>query len=700
MKPLGLLFTNPGPTGLRTRAVTVLALVAVGALALPNWGCPRPATTGEVRGAITVHGAFIDPQDILVRARPLPGGDEADEKAIREVVVSATRVPGGDASQFEFRLTGLVKEIPYRIGVQVANQDTQDYPRLVWSADRDLLVAADDSPLRLHAYAVTAEIEVMTLEGRERAQWVGADALEFGDVARATRTFRWRTSIPNVTGGQLQISLKPFPRTGEPGYSPCGNGDEGVIYKADFEADVASGEWTAIPPVDFHALLQPRRDGAGKVAAPLPGAVGRAIDDPNWETLVLPKLQAGLPLYARVMPKIGEEILCDPDVGGVPPEALLAQIILDSLDSLPEEDPKIVVGNVTYTSPVIGARPYAGETCYRVTKPHKVLYLLSSSQATVWDTLVAKHMSGVTYGQTAMPGMSFCYGGKSSDGWLEDFADSFGAVLTGIVDAVGDIVNYTSNLWEEIQDAAVDAAASAINEVGIVDCGPGSLCRDALETGLEVGLASMGVPPSLPNFDELVDQGIDYVAAQVASQVGVPEDLVDYASQQAKEFVQKAVEDMQSSYGVPGLPDWLVPYTRFDPAYVVMELYGQGKAYPYDSAPKMIRNDKPVYAGGMVGLPIQLPKQGEEPPLLFPMVLPPNTEGLPAPPPIVLFGVEYERTEYDKAVWYKNQWAAQRFNNPSSCYWFYLTALSDPGGIYKVHSSKFRPWDGSVACEP
>jgi hypothetical protein len=82
------------------------------------------------------------------------------------------------------------------------------------------------------------------------------------------------------------------------------------------------------------------------------------------------------------------------------------------------------------------------------------------------------------------------------------------------------------------------------------------------------------------------------------------------------------------------------------------------------------------------------------------MVLPPNTEGLPAPPPYIFFGVEFQRSEYEKAVWYKNQWVAQRYNNPASCYWFYLTALSDPGGIYKAHSSKFRPWDGSVACEP
>jgi hypothetical protein len=37
------------------------------------------------------------------------------------------------------------------------------------------------------------------------------------------------------------------------------------------------------------------------------------------------------------------------------------------------------------------------------------------------------------------------------------------------------------------------------------------------------------VPPDIPNFDQLMDQGIEYLAAQAAAQVGIPQAVVDAA---------------------------------------------------------------------------------------------------------------------------------------------------------------------------
>jgi hypothetical protein len=675
----------------RTLMRTLLPLLLPGTVVVLTSGCPPVnVPTGEVRGTIIVHGYDLNPGDLMVRARPLPGEGKAG--VLRPVVVNATRAAGGLPSQFEFRLTGLARDVPYRIGVKIANQETALYPRLVWNVDRDPMVLAGDAPLRFDAYAVLSEIEVMgSEEGRDRAAWVAADALDFTDPALATRTFRWRTALSNITGGQLQVSLQPFPRIGQTGYDPCAESEDGIVYTQDFTRDVVPGEWVTLPAVDFHALLY----RAGKA---LPeGAAELAAATPNWDTQFLPKLEAGHPLYVRVMPRSGEETVCGPEEAGVPPEVLLARIILKILEHPEALDPKISLGQVWYTKPDYGARPYPGETCYRVTKDHKVLFLLNGG--TVWDMLVANHMSGVTYGNTALRGKSFCVPpDNDDDGWLESFTDSFGAVLTGIVDALGDIVNYTSKLWEEIQDEVVDAAASVIDN--FVDCGQGSICRSALETGLEIGLATMGVPPSLPNFDELVDQGVEYLAAQVAAQTGIPSVLTDYAAQEAKDFVQDVVKNMKANYDIKGLPNWLAPDIRFESAYLVMELYGRGKTLPFDSTPSLIRNNGPIYAGVLVGLPRNLPKKNVEPPLLFPMVLPPNTYGLPPAPPTTVTtfagSVTFYPNEYDKAVWNKNVWITQRYAN--GCYALHLTALSDPGGIYKVLSAKFKTEDSSVPC--
>jgi len=250
--------------------------------------------------------------------------------------------------------------------------------------------------------------------------------------------------------------------------------------------------------------------------------------------------------------------------------------------------------------------------------------------------------------------------------------NTFGSVLSAVVDGVGKLVNFTSSLWEDIQDYGVNAVASAVDDLGIVDCGEGSSCRSALETGLEVALASMGVPPSLPNFDQLVDQGFDYVAAQVASEVGVPSELSDYASDAAQKFVKKAATDMSASYQVAKLPPWLSPDLRFDPASLTLELFGRGLNFPYKARPGLFRLSSPVFAGAFVVLPQRLPSQIlGEPPIVFPMVLQPNLYNLPPPPK----GYDaYNRARVDK-----NNWAKLRYHD--GCYRLLLTGLSNPGGV-------------------
>lgn len=669
-------------------------------LALPQFGCPPVQTGGQVSGVIDVHGYDIDPNDIMIRARPLNIPVDDGETKARPVIGRATRLPGGE--QFEFTLSGLEEDIPYRIGLRIDNQDTKLYPRLVWNSNKDPLVIASDTSLEFHAYAVRSEIEVMTADvGRDRPEWVGADVLDFTVPDQAARTFRWRTSLTNVTGGRLQVSVAPFPRIAERGYNPCANDDDGIVYTVDFEA--IPGEWVTLPPVNFHALLAGGRDDPRDKAA-LAGSIGKALDSPSWETDTLPKLEAGMPLYVRVLPLVGDVSVCDPDDGGVPPEVILARLLLEVFEGIEViENPKVQIGTVWYNKPVIGARPYAGETCYRFTQDHKLRSPFGGG-GTAWDMLAKAYTSGASYNQTILAGTSFCVPpDDDDDGWFESFAESFSSVITGAFDALADAVNYVSNLWEEIQDAVVDVVAGAIDDIGIINCGPNSACRKALEAGLELALASMGVPPSLPNFEELVDEGIDYVAAQVASQVGVPPELVDYASQQAKDFVKKVAEDMQANYHVPGLPDWLAPDLRFQPASVVMELYGPGTDEPFNSQPMIIRNNSPIFLGAGVKLPIALPKQGEEPPIMFPMVLPPNTEGLdPAPTftiPTLTGPVTLYPSEYGKGVWYKNQWITHRYAYPFSCYSFYLVALSSPGGIYNLRDNHFVPYDSTIGCE-
>lgn len=665
-------------------------LVSVAASLAPAVVQARSAASGAIaQGRILVHGCSIAPGDLLVRARPVIA-PSAGAGLGAPIVVPAQAVRG--SPDFTFSIAGLSDKLVYRIGVKVRDPSAAKCIRLVWRIDREPLVRPGDAPLRFDAYAVRDAFEVKADQGYadeiiggqrvgERPQWVGVDGLDYLDAGAAYRQFRWRSDLAGVTGGRLQVSLVPFARVGEAEYDPCRTGTRGAgpILSLDFPA--ARGRWVNTPAVDFHALLATRRGRSD----------GTGVDEHTAE-----KLAIGMPVYVRAMPLVDGRVICDTRQIGAPPEVKLARLFL-SFSGAPSPDPKITSpGPITYFGPVFNAkRPDATYTpCYAALKDHKLPLklpgeLVFPASATSWDVSVWAH-GGVTWGQTFKKGAVFCQKqGSDDDGWLESAVDSFTSVVSAVVDAIGDIVNFTSKLWESIQDAVVAAVGDVIGKLsfGLVDCGEGTPCRAALETGLEVALASMGVPPDLPNFDQLVDQGFDYMAAQVASQVGVPVELVDYASDKSREFVKKAAAEMRSDHAVPGLPDWLAPTLLFEPAYIHVPLRGMGRKHAYATTPLLIRQNTTVFEGTMVALPRALP-DASEPALVLPMTLPAYLGGLPPAPK--------GYSSYEQARVAKKHWIEQRYG---MCYPLYLVALSAPGGVQKVVDLKFSS-KGATPCTP
>ncbi|HUD71447.1 MAG TPA: hypothetical protein VMQ62_05755 [Dongiaceae bacterium] len=666
------------------------AIAALGILAFGGGNGVRaqaiPAGDTLIEGTIRISGCTVPAANLLVRARPVRAPQAwSGETHLRRA--TAGEAPG----EFGFLIDGLEPGVPYRVGVRLSGASARTCPQIAWSADRDPLVLTGGSPLVFHGYAVRSSIEVLaTTEGRARGPepvdvsggvivhapkelWVGADALDFRNPSKAVRRFRWRSDLPGVTGGRLQISLKPFPKIGARSYDPCGGGSAaGVVRQVDFDA--ASGAWAALPDIDFHDLLTPDDPG---------------VDGPAVADATLAKLDLGLPIHVRVIPKVGERLLCDPEEAGAPPEVLLANLLLSLTSQPPSPNPELSVGKIFYTTAFAGKQPFPGEVCYRVTRNHALNPNIFTGGWDLSASLYA-HDSDIN-GGVIQEGASFCIPAPSDDdGWFDSVVDTFGSVLSGIVDGIGKLVNFTSNLWEEIQDQAVDAVAHAVDDLGIVDCGPGSKCRDALETGLEVALASMGVPPSIPNFEELTDMGADYIASQIASEAGIPEVVSDYASDKAQEFVKKAVADMKAANAVPGLPDWLVPDLHFRNAFLTIELFGRGTDLPYDSRPAVIRAHTAIFAGAYVPLPRRLPKPGETP-VILPMVLPPNLDGLPESPS------KYD--EYQKARVNKNDWVKLRYKG--GCYNLVLTGLSDPGGVAPLMNASFIADDQNIVpCTP
>lgn len=689
------------PVAASAAFVAIVALAAGhSAVAAPPKRPVPPPATGSLGGTIVVHGCLLDASDLLVRARPMslaPGrADVGSPRGMRSFVMHPVRTaPAGSAGDvFAFSFDALARGVPYRIGVKVVGESLRRCPRLAWDADREPLVLAGDEPLAFDAYAVPSELEVLGAAERRRGEaWVGGDAVDFLDPARATRQFRWRTSIADATGGELQVSLVPYPRLGTRA-GPCAIDEGALIHREAFTA--VPGRWSEPIAIDFNVLLYPSRPASASAKSFAPKA------DPDVGALdpaTLEKIELGRPLYLRVVPTNADGPICDPDVAGVPSEVLLARLLQALLAAPQPTEPRLEVARAFYQKPWFDAHPTPNEVCYRVTQRHDYAAgfpVFASS----WEIIASsKRVYDSGTGKWYVPaGARFCACTNcNDDGWFESFTDTFGSIVTGLVDAVAKLVNEASELWQKVQDAAVDAVADGITALPLgVDCD--DTCQTALETGLEIGLATMGVPPSLPNFDALVDQGFDYLAAQAMSEIGVPPTIAGYASDQlsdaGQKFMNASIDSMKASpYSIPKLPAWLVPDLRFDRAYLTLELYGQGTAdaQAFTTRPAIILNNDPIFAGTFVKLPRKIPAKATGTPLVFPLVLEPNLAGLPPPPPN--YG-PYHAARVDKKYWLD-----LRYKN--GCYHLYLTALlPDPADVYHLFASNFRTEDPAMACGP
>lgn len=97
--------------------------------------------------------------------------------------------------------------------------------------------------------------------------------------------------------------------------------------------------------------------------------------------------------------------------------------------------------------------------------------------------------------------------------------------------AVAELVNWASDAYSDIKGIAVSVVAALLPFV------PESVISIALDTAM----AAAGVPPSIPNVDQLMSGGADYLATQMAEQIPIPASgaLADMAVGEAREEIRQ-----------------------------------------------------------------------------------------------------------------------------------------------------------------
>lgn len=109
----------------------------------------------------------------------------------------------------------------------------------------------------------------------------------------------------------------------------------------------------------------------------------------------------------------------------------------------------------------------------------------------------------------------------------KDFVD----VVSDLPAAAVDLVNWASKAYADLKQMAVSLVGTLLPFV------PESMIKLALDSAL----AAAGVPPSIPNIDQLMNSGADYLATQMAAQIPVPASgmLAEMAYDEAKDEIRQ-----------------------------------------------------------------------------------------------------------------------------------------------------------------
>lgn len=214
--------------------------------------------------------------------------------------------------------------------------------------------------------------------------------------------------------------------------------------------------------------------------------------------------------------------------------------------------------------------------------PNALNYFIAKTNVNIQSDETAGNLTyGMTYDVNAIKNML-----NSNKTWQQETWDLASASL-----------NQVSQGYQAAKNACVDTVASGINLAGL-KCG--NSCKDNLMTGLNATLAACGVPPSVPNIDQLYHNGLDYLSKTIADAAleqatGFAIGTLGAEAENTKELAEHArgpmadgISKMLDTIAHPAPFDTAVPetwgvpspYFRHRPAMLYLEIRLKSEATP------------------------------------------------------------------------------------------------------------------------
>jgi hypothetical protein len=402
--------------------------------------------------------------------------------------------------------------------------------------------------------------------------------------------FRWTTSLEGVTGGYWQVSSKPFPAV--PLWGPPGQLNLGkvpppkTVFTESMPWDLFGGEKESkiVPAqfsLDFAQYLDIEEDSSG--FGGIEDFFGQ-LEDALQESLQPPVSVRILPVefYVRVFPVVGSNV-------GEPSNTVIVHY------GPPEEQPITSETGPLYEVKVLGFTPYraadpAYQACMVLTQDiqtcHKEYSLDPAALASVNahmqnvlkiaessgslgaykgefpDVIVENEVCNTTfpkgYQSCGCPGVK-CSSGSSCELSLSGIGSCLSEGFEAGFQALRDFANWVSTTYADLKASVVtfiventpigDLCKAAVGVAG----GGSEECNKIVTAAIDIGLAACGIPPSIPNFDQLVAEGEDYLieaAAQELRDQGIPcESTCEDALREGYDEIKDGMSDAGSGSG-------------------------------------------------------------------------------------------------------------------------------------------------------
>lgn len=444
------------------------------------------------------------------------------------------RIPAGD--EFLEPVTGQI-DLRAKIQQLLGGQSNGEADLDVWGWRQGAL----DHLGKLHLNANFASLAICNLPGgcsgdMGATHWV-TEATVGSDKLQTTRPLRWTANGSDITYAIWQVSTQPFPPEysigAPPGLLISGISDASV----NAETGLAVGDFS----IDFNTDLQipgsgDQEDQPSRKLGPLgqdntydPALTSQFAGGPT-NLFGLMAYQSWLPhlLYIRVVPMAGGHPASDPSNSvlvsyqptGDPPPIHISKVPSYSVEILPD----------SYVNEVKTVQKLGILGCSEIIDvDHDVLtdWFKETYKNAMPDPVILNGKAEEAYkfwsdrkGYIACPGIV----NESDPSIPEQFATAF-----------EEMINTLSSTLEQLKGMLVSALAEIIP-------GCDQTCKSVLMTGLNFAITYFtGLPPSIPNFDEVVNMGIDYAVQMAISQAGIP-----YCDQTCQDAIAEKIKEVGS----------------------------------------------------------------------------------------------------------------------------------------------------------